>query len=347
MHLSREVLLWLSRQELLQRLTAEVGVARRMARRFVAGETRAEALEAAAALARSGMGATVAFLGEHTTDPAEARAAADENTRLLRGLASAGLEPNCSLKLTQLGLRIDPALAEEGLRTVLATAREVGGFVRIDMESSDFVQPTLDLWDKLKGERGARNAAPPLPAGESGVAPGDPARGSSSHSAFGAPRSAFPLGVVIQSYLRRSEDDVRWLIARGAAVRLVKGAYAEPPEVAFPAKRDVDAAYVRLAELLLSAEARAAGVYPAFATHDPVMIAAVRRIVRRQGLAPEAYEFQMLLGVRRDLQRQLVGVGQRVRVYVPYGEHWYPYFMRRLAERPANLLFIVRNLLRH
>ena len=177
---SRELLLWLSRQELLQRLTAEVEVARRMARRFVAGETRAEALAAAAALARSGMGATIAFLGEHTTDRAEARAAAEEYTRLLCDLASAGLEPNCSLKLTQLGLQVDPALAEEGVRSVLATAREVDGFVRIDMESSDFVQSTLDLWDKLRGERGA-------PGRRVGGASGGRAAGASSEWGVGRP----------------------------------------------------------------------------------------------------------------------------------------------------------------
>jgi proline dehydrogenase len=307
---ARAALLWLSRQQRLQRLTAEFGPARRMARRFVAGETREDAIAAALSLQRGGMYSTVAFLGEHTTDAGEARAAVEECARMLRALASAGLPPNISLKLTQLGLGIDAALAEEGLRTVLAVADEVDGFVRIDMESSDTVSKTLELFEQVSAGRPGRR-----------------------------------VGVVIQSYLRRSEADVRRLVARGASVRLVKGAYAEPPEVAFPDKADVDASFARLARLLLSAEARATGVYPAFATHDPAMIAAVRRLARRSAAPPEAYEFQMLLGVRRDLQVGLAREGLQVRIYVPYGGQWYPYFMRRLAERPANLLFLLRSLL--
>ncbi|MBI2762021.1 MAG: proline dehydrogenase family protein [Chloroflexi bacterium] len=283
-----------------------------MARRFVAGETRVDAVATVRTLAGDGLRATVAFLGEHVSDADEARTATEEIERLLRDLAAEGLEPNCSLKLTQLGLLIDDALAEHCLRRVLAAAGEAGGFVRIDMEGSEVLPATLSIFERVR------------------------------EHASGGQR----VGVVIQSYLRRSEDDVRALIAAGAAVRLVKGAYAEPPEVAYTRKTDVDDAYVRLASLLLSAEAQTAGVYPAFATHDPAMIAAVRRVARERAIAADRYEFQMLLGVRRDLQIRLAEQGQRVRVYVPYGGQWYPYFMRRLAERPANLFFLMRNLIR-
>jgi proline dehydrogenase len=309
---ARATLLWLSRRHGLQRITAEFGPARRMARRFVAGESLEDALTAVAALRRDGIDATVALLGEHTSDAAEARAAAGECGQLLRALAGAGLSPNCSLKLTQLGISIDPSLAEENLGAVLAAAAETGGFVRIDMEHSELVPLTLDLFERVRGRLS----------------------------------DASRLGVVIQTYLHRSEADVRRLIALGAPVRLVKGAYAEPPEVAFPDKRDVDANFVRLAGLLLAADARSAGVYPAFATHDPAMLAAVLRLVRQGSVPRDGYEFQMLLGVRRDLQLRLARAGHRVRVYVPYGSQWYPYFMRRLAERPANLFFLLRNLTR-
>jgi proline dehydrogenase len=307
---ARAALLWLSRQSALQRLTVEFPPARRMARRFIAGETLAEAIATARALTAQGFRTTVAFLGEHVTDRREARAAAAEYDRLLRALAAAHVDVNCSLKLSQLGMLFDVTLAEALLRQIVAVAKELSGFVRIDMESSDLVQPTLDLYDRLTA----------------------------------ACRGRPPLGVVIQSYLRRSEADVRRLIARGAPVRLVKGAYAEPPTVAYPRKADVDASYLRLADLLLSEEARAHGVYPAFATHDPALIAAVRRMAQARGIPPTDYEFQMLLGVRRDLQETLCRAGLRVRIYIPYGSHWYPYFMRRLAERPANLWFLVRAL---
>jgi proline dehydrogenase len=309
---ARAVLLWLSRQQRLQHVTAELGPARRMARRFVAGETRADALATVERLRRDGPLATVAFLGEHSSRVEEARAAGEECRALLRDLAGRGLEPNCSLKLTQLGLLVDAALAEEELRQVLAVADEVGGFVRIDMEGSNLTEATLEMYRRVTRERaGARR-----------------------------------LGVVIQAYLHRSEADVRGLIEQGAPVRLVKGAYAEPPSIAFAVKADVDASYLHLVDLLLSRPALEAGVYPAFATHDASIIAAVRAMVRQRGVDAGQYEFQMLLGIRRDLQLRLVREGVRVRVYVPYGEQWYPYFMRRLAERPANVGFLLRNLIR-
>jgi proline dehydrogenase len=309
---ARAALLWLSRQQALQRLTAEIAPARRLARRFVAGEARADALATAERLTRAGLHTTIAFLGEHTHDPRTVEAAVAEYEELLRALAARNLDAWCSLKLTQLGLQIDPGLAESGLRRVVAVADEVDGFVRIDMEGSDVLDATLDIFERVtKGRAGP-----------------------------------WRTGVVIQAYLRRSEHDLRRLIAWGAPVRLVKGAYAEPATIAYPDKADVDAAYLRLAGMLLAPEARSAGVFPAFATHDAALIAAIRRLARERGVPPDAYEFQMLLGVRRDLQTALARAGLRVRVYVPYGAQWYPYFMRRLAERPANLLFLIRSLTR-
>jgi proline dehydrogenase len=306
------VLLWLSRQMSLQRVVAEFGPARRMARRFVAGETRADALATVERLRRDGLRATVAFLGEHATRVEEARAAGEECRALLRDLAAHGLEPNCSLKLTQLGLLVDPALAEQELRRIVAVADETGGFVRIDMEGSDLTDATLEMFRRITAGQ-----APP-----------------------------WRLGVVIQAYLHRSEADLRRLIEQGAPVRLVKGAYAEPPSTAYATKAEVDAAYPRLADLLLSPPAREAGVYPAFATHDAAILAAIQRMVRGRGIAAGRFEYQMLLGIRRDLQVRLARQGATVRLYVPYGHQWYPYFMRRLAERPANVGFLLRNVMR-
>lgn len=307
---ARALLLWLSARDTPRRLASTFGPARRVARRFVAGESAADALAAVSRLKDDGLRATVAFLGEHVTDPAEVRAASFAIRTFQHELAGAGLEPNVSIKLTQLGLLVDPALAEAELRRILDVAEAVGGFVRIDMEGSAVLPATLDLFERATSDGAYRGRA----------------------------------GVVIQAYLRRSEEDIRRLIARGAPVRLVKGAYAEPAAIAFPSRADVDAAYVRLAGLLLADGARAAGVYPAFATHDGRMIAAVLRLARERGIPSDAYEFQMLLGVRRELQVRLVESGRRVRVYVPFGEQWYPYLMRRLAERPANLAFFLRQL---
>ena len=306
---TRHLLLWLSRQERLQRLTAEFAPARRAARRWVAGETRSDALATVASLAAQGLTATVAYLGEHAQTRPEVAQAVTEVRALLRELRAAGHEPNCSVKLSQLGLHFDEPLAESSLRTLVAEAAAVDGFVRIDMEGSDLTEQTLALYERVRPASGERR-----------------------------------VGVVIQSYLRRAEADVRHLIEHGAAVRLVKGAYDEPEERAYPDKHEVDAAYVRLVDLLLSPEARAAGVYPAFATHDPAMIAAVRTLASERAIAADGYEFQMLLGIRRDLQTRLRREDQRVRIYVPYGDQWYPYFMRRLAERPANLGFLLRSL---
>lgn len=278
-----------------------------MARRFIAGERLEEALLVVQALNQQGLLATLDHLGENVTSETEARDATIEVLELLEAIASRGLCSGVSVKLTQLGLDLSPALAAENLERIVALATEVGRFVRIDMENFPYVQPTLDLfeglWTRYKN-----------------------------------------VGVVIQSYLYRSAEDVARLVKMGASVRLVKGAYNEPPAVAFPRKADTDANFIRLMEQLFSDEARANGVFPAIATHDEKLIGWAQEHTRRRDIPPHRFEFQMLYGIRPGLQRQLVSEGYRVRAYVPYGEHWYPYFMRRLAERPANLLFLMRNL---
>ena len=299
----RPIFLALSRRPALAQFALRHPVLRRAALRFVAGERLDEAVSAVRALNAAGLAATLDLLGENTATPAAAAASAEAYLAILDALHRTAVDSNLSLKLTQLGLDLDEAMCETFLARILDRAGET--FVRIDMEGSAYTERTLRLCKRLWGA-GRRN-----------------------------------VGVVIQSYLRRSEADVEELIALGARVRLVKGAYAEPPSVAYPHKRDVDAAFARLAERLLRD-----GVYPAIATHDERLIAAARRVAIRDGIPPVRFEFQMLYGIRRDLQASLRREGYRVRVYVPFGGEWYPYFMRRLAERPANLMFIVGSLLR-
>lgn len=309
MPLLRNLFLALSHSRTLQQATVSLGPARSMARRFVAGEKLEEAITAVEGLNGQGLLATLDHLGENVTSETEARDAAHESLDLLAAIDTSGVRSGISVKLTQLGLDLSPALAAENLDRIVGRAAEIDCFVRIDMESHEYVQPTLDLFEELWGRH--RN-----------------------------------VGVVIQSYLYRSANDVVRLVELGASVRLVKGAYDEPPEVAYPDKADTDASFVRLMEQLFSEEARASGVYPAIATHDTVLIDWAKEHARQQGIPPERFEFQMLYGIRTGLQRQLAADGYRVRAYVPYGEQWYPYFMRRLAERPANLLFLLRNLFR-
>jgi proline dehydrogenase len=280
-----------------------------VARRFVAGERQEEAIAAVQALNGEGLYATLDHLGENVISETEARDATTEILDLLAAIRTADLKAGVSVKLTQLGLDLSPTLAAESLGRIAARAAAAGRFVRIDMESSDYVQVTLDLFEELW-------------------------------------RQTKNVGVVIQSYLYRSEDDVARMVDFGASVRLVKGAYDEPPDVAYPDKKDTDASFVRLAELLFSEKARANGVYPAIATHDDKLIDWTLEHTRHLGIHPDRFEFQMLYGIRPGRQRQLSTDGYRVRAYVPYGDHWYPYFMRRLAERPANLLFLACNLLR-
>jgi proline dehydrogenase len=301
----RKAILWLSSQQRVRRFVGRNRLARHFAARFVAGETQESAVAASVALAARGVTSSLDVLGESVTQAAAAEAAAVDYIALLERMAAAGVEVNVSVKPTQMGLDLDPELCERNLRRILARAREVGGFVRLDMESSAYTQRTLDLFARLHPEYGA------------GV------------------------GVVIQAALRRSPEDVECLNGGSARVRLCKGAYLEPPSVAYPDKAEVDAQFERLMERLLTA-----GNYPGIATHDERLIRRAQAFAGLRGIPPERFEFQMLYGVRRDLQEQLRAAGWRVRVYVPFGTQWYPYLMRRLAERPANVAFILGNLIR-
>lgn len=275
------------------------------ARRFVAGETLEEAITAAQALERQGFVVTIDHLGEKVTSRDAAIAATQDYVNTIRTAAPAGISRNLSVKLTQIGLDIDRATATDHLRRVLDAAAQADFFVRIDMEQSAYTDQTLEIFDNLWGI-GCRN-----------------------------------VGVVIQACLRRSAGDISRLNAMGARVRLVKGAYREPKEVAFQEKTDVDAQFIMLMKRLLSQ-----GTYPAIATHDLAMIEATRQFAAEQQLANSAFEFQMLFGVRRDLQTSLVSAGHPFRVYMPFGKEWFPYFMRRLGERPANVGFVLKSLVR-
>jgi proline dehydrogenase len=296
--------LWASRRRALERLATSFPPTRRLVRRFVAGDTLAEALDVVERLNAAGFRTTLDVLGESVDSAADATAAAERYLETLDALHARGLDANASLKLTQMGLDVDPGFCRSNLSRVLAKARSVGAFVRVDMEDHTRTDATLRLVGEL--------------------------------------RASFPeVGVVIQSYLRRSEADVEALIAAGTRVRLCKGAYDEPATVAFASKDEVDESYRRLMERLLLD-----GTYPALATHDPKLVRHAIAFARQHAIKASRWEFQMLYGVRRDLQERLVRDGYTVRVYVPYGREWYPYFMRRLAERPANVLFIVGSVLR-
>jgi proline dehydrogenase len=302
-------LIYFSHAGWARRLVSNMPIAKQVARRFVAGETIDEAMAATQALNARGLMVTLDYLGESVTDESVAAGCRDEILSLLDRIAAANVDANVSIKLSQLGLRIRPDLALNNMRQILDRARSHGNRVRIDMEESEMVDLTLSIYRTLRDEMGFEN-----------------------------------VGVVIQSYLYRSERDVTALIDEGAWVRLCKGAYAEPPDIAFTHKFDTDANYVKLTQMMLGQEARANGVYLAIATHDDAMIQAALTFAESQGISPQEYEFQMLYGIRRDLQEGLVSKGYRVRTYVPYGTAWYPYFVRRLAERPANLWFFFSNL---
>jgi len=302
----RTGLLWLSESKGMREFARTNGFARRFARRFVAGDTVAEGVAAVSALRARGLAATLDLLGEAVAEPAEAEAARDVYLDAVDRLAAAGLEVNVSVKLTQMGFDIDEALCARNVRAIVERAARHGGFVRLDMEQSAYTQRTLDFH--------ARQVAPDFRA---------------------------HCGVVIQSALRRSAEDVEQLVRHGVRVRLCKGAYLEPPAVAYPDKADVDRAFVRLMGRLM-----AHGTYPGIATHDERILAHAKAFARARGIAADRFEFQMLYGVRRDLQERLVADGWRVRVYVPFGSFWYPYLMRRLAERPANIVFILGNVAR-
>lgn len=315
----RSFLIYLSQADWARRLIMSLGVSRRMARRFVAGDTLADALHAVRKLNTDGMLVTLDLLGEHTADATDANASTAKIIQAIEQIAESGVRSGVSLKLTQLGLKLDMALVESNLRQILQAAKAHQIFVRIDMEDSPWVDTTLNLYRMMRAE-GFDN-----------------------------------VGVVIQSYLYRSEVDVLALIGEGARIRVVKGAYMEPADRAFPAKADVDAAYDRLADLLLHAGHAvpagdgAGGPWPpmlAVASQDAKRIEFAKQHANELGLPKSQVEFQMLFGIRRDLQQTLADEGYPVRIYVPYGRQWYPYFMRRLAERPANLWFLLSNLVR-
>ena len=302
----RQGLLWLSEQQKVFNFVRRNGIARKFASRFVAGETIEEAVEAARQLGTHAISPSLDLLGESVAVEAEAVVARDQYLTMLDSMAAQRVEVNVSIKLTQMGLDIDEDLCYVNMTRILDKARDLRGFVRLDMEGSQYTQRTLDFF---------------------------------SSRLFGTYRSH--CGVVIQSALRRSEQDIDNLIGMNARVRLCKGAYLEPPTVAFPDKSDVDRNYVLLMERLLLK-----GNYPGIATHDPAIIKHCRQFARRQSIGAERFEFQMLYGVRRDLQTRLRQAGYNMRVYIPFGTQWYPYLMRRLAERPANIAFILGNLIR-
>ncbi|HWB42922.1 MAG TPA: proline dehydrogenase family protein [Gemmatimonadales bacterium] len=302
----RQGLLWLSERQGIFNFVRRNGLARRFASRFVAGETIETGVQAAKDLAAKGITPSLDLLGESITAEAEATAARDLYLQMLDRMAASGVEVNVSVKLTQMGLDMDEGLCAANMVAILDKAKAVGGFVRLDMEGSDYTQRTLDFF---------------------------------SHRLFDS--YGKHCGVVIQSMLRRSQQDIEDLIAMGARVRLCKGAYLEPPEVAFPDKADVDRNYVKLMQRLL-----AEGNYPGLATHDEAIIGQAREFVGRERITNDRFEFQMLYGVRRDLQLRLRKAGHNMRVYIPFGTQWYPYLMRRLAERPANIAFLLGNMVK-
>jgi proline dehydrogenase len=302
----RQGLLWLSERQGIFNFVRRNGMARKFASRFVAGESIEGGVQAAKELAKRDITPSLDLLGESVTVEAEAAAARDQYLEMLDRMAASGVQVNVSVKLTQMGLDIDEELCHANMVRILDKAKALGGFVRLDMEGSDYTQRTLDFFSQRLYEN------------------------------YGA-----HCGVVIQSMLRRSERDVEDLIAMRARVRLCKGAYLEPPSVAFPDKADVDRSYVKLMERLLTA-----GNYPGLATHDEAIIGQARQFVGRERIGNDRFEFQMLYGVRRDLQVRLRRAGHNMRVYIPFGTQWYPYLMRRLAERPANIAFLLGNVVR-
>lgn len=301
----RRGLLFLSESKGAKKVLTGTPFTRPMSRRFVAGETVDELVDAVRAVNAEELKATANYLGEAVTDRESARAAADTYLRVLDRIDAGGLDANVSLKFTQMGQNIDELFLRENLGRVLERARETDTFIRFDMEGSDYTQQTLDAFEALWNE-GWQNA-----------------------------------GVVLQAYLKRTAGDVRRMIELGARVRICKGAYAEPPELAFQDMERIRANFIELTKWLLSD-----GHYPAIATHDPILIEAAREYADTNGIGPERFEFQLLYGVRRDLQQQLLDDGYTVRVYIPFGEMWYPYLMRRLAERPENMLFMVGSVIR-
>lgn len=307
MSLLRSAFIGLSRSRILRHFGERSRVGRRLSSRFVAGMTIDEVLRAAEILNKQGIAATLDVLGESVSSEVDARKSAEDYHRLLDEIAARQLHANISVKLTQMGLGLSPQLAENFAADLAAHARMTGSFLRIDMEDSSLTQVTVDIVRRLHAK----------------------------------PELKDSIGIVIQAYLYRSQADIEQLLSDGIRVRLCKGAYDEPASVAFPHKPDVDSNYIRLSCMLLESP-----IFHGLATHDEAIISEIKSFAGQHGISPSQFEFQMLFGVRRDLQQQLVQEGYNVRVYIPYGPEWYPYFMRRLAERPANAFFIAKNLLR-
>ena len=305
----RAALISLSESRALRALAERSSLGQRVSSRFVAGTQIEDALRTASILNEAGLSVSLDNLGENVTTADEARRSAQLYSQLLSEISSRGLNANVSVKLTHMGIDVDPQLAHEHVAALVAKAAAMTprNFVRVDMEGSTYTQRTLDLVRELHGKSENQGC----------------------------------VGAVLQSYMRRSEEDVAKLISEGIRIRLCKGAYKEPPEVAFQKKSEVDGNYISLMKILLKS-----GIYHGLATHDEKIIREAQAFATGEKIPRDAFEFQMLYGIRRDLQRSLVREGWRMRVYVPFGSEWYPYLMRRLAERPANLLFVARNLIR-
>src|SRR5436190_104948 len=302
--ITRSALIWLSRRQGVKDFATHLPYFKKFTTRFVAGDTIDDVIPVIRELNNENCTASFDHLNESVSNIAEANTEVAEYLNILGKIDEKQIRSNVSIKLTQFGLGIDPELAYHNARSVVEEAHRRGNFVRIDMEDSSVTQATIDLFKRLRAEFGLDD-----------------------------------VGIVLQSYLYRTFADAQELVKLPARIRICKGAYNEPPEVAFPNKKDVDANYIKVMQLLLSS-----GIYHGIATHDPKMIDATIEFAMREGIGKEKYEFQMLYGVRRDLQRQLARDGFNMRIYVPYGKHWYPYFMRRLAERPANIWFVLKNL---
>jgi proline dehydrogenase len=302
--ITKSALIWLSRHEGFKDFATRFRYFKKLTTRFVAGDTIDETIPFIRQINTENCTASFDHLNESVQSAAEAEREVEEYLNILAKIDETRIRSNVSIKLTQFGVGLDPELAYRNARRVVEEASRRGNFVRVDMEDSSVTQVTIDIFKRLRAEFGLDT-----------------------------------VGIVLQSYLYRTLADAEELVKLPARIRICKGAYLEPPEVAFPEKKDVDANYVKVMQLLLRS-----GIYHGIATHDPKMIDATIDFARREGIGKEKYEFQMLYGVRRDLQKQLARDGFNMRVYVPYGKHWYPYFMRRLAERPANIWFVLKNL---
>ena len=300
----KAILLYLSRQKLIQNFMVNFWVTRRVVDRFVSGEELEDALSAVRKVNSEGAIATLDHLGEEVSEPGEAAAATEVYLNALDQISNSGVNTNVSVKPTQVGLKIDTKLCEENFAKIIERAKEYDNFVRMDMEGSDCTQDTLDVFESLR-------------------------------------KKYDNVGIVIQSYLYRSEGDVDEVLKLGGRIRLCKGAYKEPKEIAFPKIEQVDESFVKLMEKMLLS-----GVYHGIATHDEKLIEKTKEFAQKNNIPKESFEFQLLYGIRTELRHKLVKEGYNVRVYIPFGRQWYPYFMRRLAERPANLFFFLKNFFR-